>query len=165
MKRRQLTSMRVSAFEIVPAETRMPAGIATLAFEAESEGIRNIALLVNQWIDGTQRYDRPGESLMVAVAAAATPAGERVLGIGGLTWCPDVPGALRVRRFYVRPVARRNGIAQALARRLLDGGTQHSSTFTCNAGASLAAPLFWEAMGFRPVDTPGITHVWEHNRT
>jgi hypothetical protein len=30
---------------------------------------------------------------------------------------------------------------------------------TCNAQASAAAPRFWEAMGFEPVDDADITHV------
>jgi hypothetical protein len=30
---------------------------------------------------------------------------------------------------------------------------------TCNALASAAAPRFWEAVGFEPVDDANVTHV------
>ena len=82
------------------------------------------------------------------------------MALGGLTRCPDRAGALRVRRFYVGPTARRTGIATALATRLLDLAQPHTSTVTCNAGASDAAAPFWESMGFeRTATIAGVTHL------
>jgi hypothetical protein len=41
---------------------------------------------------------------------------------------------------------------------VIASGFEHVDTLTCNARASAAAPPFWEAMGFTPVDIAGITH-------
>jgi GNAT superfamily N-acetyltransferase len=137
-----------------PAASLIPDGLADLGVRAEAEGIGIVARVLARWADGSERYDRPGEALLAAVA----PSGE-VAGIGGLTVCPSMAGAMRVRRFHVRPEQRRRGVARLLASTLLAGGFEHTSTLTCNAGASDAAAPFWESMGFEPIDHPGITHV------
>ena len=49
------------------------------------------------------------------------------------------------------------GEAPLVARRASDDAATHTSTVTCNAKASAAAPPFWESLGFRSVDTDGIT--------
>jgi hypothetical protein len=54
---------------------------------------------------------------------------------------------------------RRRGVAKALAEKLINHGFQFTTTLTCNAKASAAAPLFWKAMGFVQVEVPGITHM------
>jgi len=131
----------------------LPHGLAVLAEGADAEGIAIVSAVITRWADGTQRYDQSGESLLVARSD------QTVVGVGGLTRCPHVPGAMRVRRFYVAAEWRRLGVARLLAERLIDQGFQHSNTLTCNARASAAAPPFWENMGFRPVATEGITHT------
>ena len=127
--------------------------LADLAVEADAHGIRNVTTLIARWKNGSERYDRQGESMLVVVA------GKNVIGVGGIARCPHVGGALRVRRFYVAMSARRQGVARALAERLIAQGFKFTPTLTCNAGASAAAPPFWEAMGFHRVDIPGITHM------
>jgi len=129
-----------------------PQGSTYSDAKADDEGIRIVSTVIDRWIDGTQRYDRPGEKLLVGRV------GERIVAVGGLAWCPNVAGALRVRRFYVSPTARRQGIAQNLARELIDDSAGHPAVLTCNAMASDAAAPFWESVGFLPVDADGITH-------
>lgn len=132
----------------------MPDGLRDLAADAAVQGVRNMSILMDRWVDGSERFDRVGESLLIAETEAGA-----VVGVGGLSHCPHVPGALRVRRFYVATDWRRKGVARTLAKRLVDDGFRHSDTLTCNARASTAAAPFWEAMGFRPVDIDGVTHV------
>lgn len=131
----------------------MPDGLVGLAEEAEHEGIRVVSAVVGQWVDGVQRFDGPGEAIVAATSV------DGVIGIGALSACPHLAGALRVRRFYVAPRWRRRGVARALATELISNGFGHVDTITCNAQASAAAPPFWESMGFVPADTAGITHV------
>lgn len=133
----------------------MPGGLGELAAEAQAAGIRNVTTLIDRWVDGSERFDAVGESLLVATDGVA----DRVVGVGGLSRCSDVAGALRVRRFYVAERWRRRGVARALATELIAGGVLHSAVLTCNAGASDAAPPFWESIGFEPVDVAGITHL------
>ncbi len=138
---------------IGPAAELLPDGLEPLAAEARAEGIHIVDRVVTNWRDQTERYDRPGELLLAAVSGSGRP-----VGVGGLTVCPTVAGALRVRRFYVSPDWRRRGLARDLAARVLDGAVLHTELVTCNAGASDAAVPFWESLGFEPVDLPGITH-------
>ena len=150
-----------SALSIEPAEPLIPDGLANLADRAEAEGIRIVASVIECWLDRSLRFDQPGESLLAAVPVG--PLDQRqAIAIGGLTNCPTVEGALRVRRFYVHPDWRRGGIARALAEHLVTVGFEQAPTIiTCHAGASDAAVPFWEAMGFEPVSGlgPRITHV------
>lgn len=130
----------------------LPDGLAGLAAEARVENIRNVSVLVSRWVDGTERYEQLGESVLVARS------GSNIVGVGGLTQCPHVSGAMRVRRFYVSASWRRRGVARALAIRLIDIGLAHSDTLTCNAGASDAAVPFWESLDFEPTEIGGVTH-------
>ncbi len=138
---------------ITPAGPLLPDGLAVLADHAETEGIRIVSKIIDRWQDGSERYRSMGETILAAVDD------EQIVGIGGLTTCPEVAGALRMRRFYVGPPWRRRGIAQVLATELISIGFEHADLLTCNAGASAAAPIFWERMGFGPADDAGITHV------
>jgi len=142
----------MSDITIEDAARWLPAGLDLLRREADDERIRIVSTVIDRWIDGTQRYDQPGESLLVGRV------GERIVAVGGLAWCPNVTGALRLRRFYVSPAARRQRVAHDLARQLIDDGAEHTAVFTCNARASDAAAPFWESLGFLPVDADGITH-------
>jgi GNAT superfamily N-acetyltransferase len=141
------------SFSVVPAEPYLPDGLDRLRAAAGAEGIRNVATLVERWVDGSERYDRDGERVLAAIAA------DEVVGIGALSRCPTVPDALRVRRFYVSPTWRRRGVARRLATTLLAFGFDHAETITCNAGASDAAAPFWERLGFSRTDLDGVTHV------
>lgn len=131
-----------------------------LADVALAEGVRNVsrlaeALPFQQPIAGYHDGlgDKAGEMILAAWQ------GSHLLGVGGRTWCPDVEGALRMRRFYVAPLARRRGIAHRLVAALLADADAYCEFVTCNAAASDAAPLFWEAVGFVPFDHAGITHL------
>jgi GNAT superfamily N-acetyltransferase len=144
----------VNAITVRSANGFVPGALGALAALADAEGTRNVRRLIEQWRRGEERFDRSGERLLVAV----TDSGE-VVGIGGLTLCPTVPGALRVRRFYVHPAWRRRGVARQIASTLLAQWPPGVAQITCNARASAAAPQFWEAMSFEPTDVVGLTHV------
>ncbi|HEX6237912.1 MAG TPA: GNAT family N-acetyltransferase [Acidimicrobiales bacterium] len=141
------------SFSVVPAEGLLPGGLGSLADHAEQEGIRIVSTLLERWRDGSERYQQPGEAIL-----AATSSGEAV-GIGALSQCPHVGNALRVRRFYVAPTWRRQGVASALATELIAAGFESTDVITCNARASAAAAPFWESLGFVPASAEGITHV------
>lgn len=141
------------SFSIVSAGPLLPDGITSLARHADQEGIRIVSTVLERWRDGSERFVEPGEEILAATSD------DEVVGIGGLSRCPHVRTALRVRRFYVAPSWRRRGVARALATELVAAGFEHTDLLTCNAGASAAAAPFWESMGFVPVDTEGVTHV------
>ena len=97
----------------------------------------------------------------IAQARRCSPRLNGVLaGIGGLTIEPVVPGALRMRRFYVRPAFRRIGVGRQSVTALL-AGLDGDRTITVNAPPASIA--FWEALGFNPDPRDEHTHIlrWE----
>jgi GNAT superfamily N-acetyltransferase len=140
-------------FRVVPATQFLPDRLASLAAHADQEGVRIVSVVRERWEDGSERYKGRGERILAAVAD------DEVVGIGALSQCPHVGGALRMRRFYVAPPWRRHGVARSIAEELIATGHADSDVLTCNAQASAAAGPFWESVGFVPVDTEGITHA------
>jgi GNAT superfamily N-acetyltransferase len=106
--------------------------------------------LAADWEAGTTRFDRDGEALLAARLNGV------LVGIGGLTIEPVVPGAFRMRRFYVRPAFRRIGVGRRLVTALL-AGVGGNRSITVNAGAASIA--FWERVGFNPDPRDGHTHI------
>ena len=102
------------------------------------------------------RFDREGEVLLAARFDAD------LAGIGGLTIDPALPGALRMRRFYVGKSFRRNGIGRALAEKLLAHARASGARVTVNAAAG--SGLFWVSLGFVSDLRNGHTHVVVESR-
>ena len=132
----------------------LPEGFPALLADAASEGVGHMALLAQGWAGGDQRFDRDGEALLGALLAG------ELTGVGGLSveTAASEP-ARRVRRFYVRPAFRRQGVARTLASALVQEALDQVDLLTCNATASPAAAPFWEAQGFSPDTSGPWTHV------
>ncbi|NDC27098.1 MAG: GNAT family N-acetyltransferase [Actinobacteria bacterium] len=123
---------------------------------AKSENIQVVSKLISSWSDSKGFFGDRGEGLWIA---RTTESGE-VIGVGGITICPTLPGCRRVRRFYIAPHWRRRGVATALANRCIERAKSAGIlTVTCHAAASTMAPRFWESIGFEPVEDSDITHV------
>lgn len=138
---------------IVRVVETLPHGFDVMCEEAAAEGVRNMATLAEQWAGGEQRFAEPGALF------AAFVEGD-LAGVGGVSVETGLAEpAMRMRRLYVRPAFRRTGLATRLAGAMMQQGFQSAPLLTLNAAASPAAPPFWEAMGFTPVDWPGITHA------
>jgi hypothetical protein len=87
-----------SIFRLEPVIENLPRDFDALRVEAHSEGYRFVERLARDWEAGVTRFNRDGEALVGARVD------DVLAGIGGLTLDPVVPGALRMRRFYVRLV-------------------------------------------------------------
>jgi GNAT superfamily N-acetyltransferase len=129
----------------------LPPGFEEMRAEARAEGYRFLERLAADWAAHTTRFDAPGAALLAAFLDAE-PA-----GIGGMTIDPFIPGALRMRRFYVRPRFRRRGIGKSMAMALLERAAATGLPITVNAPATAFA--FWEALGFRADPRAGHTHL------
>lgn len=140
--------------QIVRVIDELPEGFDALLAEARSESVRNMTLLAEQWASAEQRFDADGAALFAAFV------GGELAGMGGVS-AEASEGAMRMRRLYVRPRFRRNGVGLSLAGAMMQQGLQGADVLTVNARASAAAGPFWEAMGFRPVDAAGYTHRLE----
>ncbi|MBX5163710.1 MULTISPECIES: GNAT family N-acetyltransferase [unclassified Rhizobium] len=133
---------------------RLPREIADLESEARQEGHLHISRVIAGWSAGDLRFERDGERLLGAYV------GKALAGIGGLTIEPTLSGALRMRRFYIRPEIRRHGIGRMLALALLDHARAFCSIVTVHAGNADAAK-FWQALGFQLYERDGDTHCLE----
>ncbi len=87
-----MDSVAISLLRIMP-----PGAFDPLAEEAEAEGWQFVRRLAEEWYDGTNRFDRPGETLFGAWAAGT------LVGVCGLNVDPYVgdPSVGRVRRLFV----------------------------------------------------------------
>ena len=131
----------------------LPDDFERLRAEAAADGHRHIERLSQDWNNGTQRFADDGEALL-----AAYQAGELV-GIGAITREPSTitEPALRLRRLFVSPGARRNGVARTIVAALVQEGFDNAALLAVHAGDAIAV-AFWEAQGFQPV----AGQAWSH---
>jgi GNAT superfamily N-acetyltransferase len=137
------------SLQLVRVTDQLPMGFATLQAEAEREGHHNLTRLAKEW--------RDNPAMFVALLAAFLDGD--LVGIGGLTGEPgavDTP-AMRMRRLYVSALARRQGVAQAIANALLQEAFDQSGLVTVHS-ANDGASAFWEAMGFERAEG----RAWSH---
>lgn len=138
--------------DIRPVTGTLPQQVHSLAIEARREGYRFLDRLIDEWSDDSNRFDRNGECLLM-VFIGKVPA-----GIGGLTTEPRIAGALRIRRFYIHPSARGQGIGRMLADMLIDRARQATTLLTVHSGSEDAS-AFWQALGFQPCLGDGYSHL------
>jgi GNAT superfamily N-acetyltransferase len=127
----------------------LPSGFAAMRAEARAEGHSMLDTLATEWESGANRFDREGEALATAFLDGD------LAGIAGLTVEEAIPGAFRMRRFYVRRPFRRGGIGRALAASLLEEAAGRAVT----ANAAAGSEPFWESLGFVPDKRNGWTHI------
>lgn len=128
--------------QIVRVEDDLPEGFPALRALADAEGVRNMGILAGQWAQSDNPFRDPG-------ALFAAFADGELAGLGGVMpqTVRDRP-AMRMRRLYVAPAARRLGVGRLLASAMMQQGLQAADILIANALATEAAPRFWEAMGF-----------------
>jgi GNAT superfamily N-acetyltransferase len=140
--------------QLVRLESDLPDGFERLRAEADAEGHRHMARLADELASGATRF----EALLAAFVD-----GEFV-GVGGMTLEPGETHepALRMRRLYVSPRARRTGVARTLASALLQEALDRVALVTVHAGGPEAA-MFWEAQGFDAVRGRAWSHQLSRN--
>jgi GNAT superfamily N-acetyltransferase len=141
------------ALQLVRATDGLPEDFPVLRAAADAEGHRHMARLEADFASGAQRFDGEGEALLAAYLEGA------LVAIGGVTQEPANPSgsAMRMRRLYVLPPARRRGVATSIANALLSEALNHTRLVTVHAGDPGAA-RFWEALGYAPVEG----RPWSH---
>jgi GNAT superfamily N-acetyltransferase len=138
-------------FRLEPVIENLPHDFEAMRVEAYTEGYRFVERLATDWEAGVTRFDRDGEALVAARVD------DVLAGIGGLTLDPVVSGALRMRRFYVRPSFRKHGIGRKLVGTLLEYPRRIGQVVVVNA--SRGSRAFWEKLGFAPDMRDGHTHI------
>lgn len=128
---------------------------ATLVPLADAEGFRFLSRAVAEWSDGSNRFDRPGESLVVARV------GPETVGVAGINVDPFLGDTAvgRLRRVYVAPPQRGYGVGRRLVVSCLEAAADHFSRVRLRTENPVAARLY-ESVGFIAVDEPDATHSW-----
>lgn len=135
----------------------LPDDFPDLLSDSLGEGYLHIQRMKQEWDAGFNRFSNPGEALYIAQA------GERCAGICGLNRqaIDDGIATARLRRLYVRPEYRRQGIGRQLVERALRDACVHFQQVDLRTMTAPAA-TFFESMGFQRVaGSETITHSIE----
>ncbi|MCP2035903.1 GNAT superfamily N-acetyltransferase [Planomicrobium sp. HSC-17F08] len=129
--------------------------VSKLVEESEAEGYRFLRRLVTQYEDGTNTFNQPGEVLYGVWDQQG-----HLVAIGGLNRDPysSKEGVGRLRRFYISPNARRQGIGTKLLKEIIDFGRNHFKEIVVRTDSS-TADAFYRANGFSAdLGLPEATH-------
>jgi ribosomal protein S18 acetylase RimI-like enzyme len=141
----------------VPVEEVRELDVLTLnpLLEASvAEGFALVQRLVNDWASGSNRFDRPGEALLLARRGGA------IVGVCGLNRDPyaNDPHTGRLRHLYVAAAHRRQGIGCVLVEETVARAMKSFALLALRTDSPQAA-AFYEALGFaRTTELPSSTH-------
>jgi GNAT superfamily N-acetyltransferase len=130
-----------------------------LRAESSREGFKFVERLCAEWASGDNRFNAPGEALFVAVSS------DQVVGLCGLNRDPYAhdPHVGRIRRLYVVPAYRRQGVGRALLESAVAHAAGHFSVLRARTDA---ADQFYTAHGFRRLAADAeATHILELAKT
>lgn len=129
--------------------------VSKLVEESEAEGYRFLRRLADQYEDGTNTFNKEGEILYGVWDQRG-----HLVAIGGINRDPysDKGGVGRLRRFYISPGARRQGIGTKLLKQIVDHARGHFNEIVVRTD-SANADAFYRANGFSgDLGLPDATH-------
>ena len=129
--------------------------ISQLVKESEG-GVSFFNTLVNDFQDGSNKFDKPGEALFFIQNKS-----EEVVAIGGVNQSPfsDDKDVARLQRFYVAADARRQGVGSILLEEIVRHSRDSFREMTVRTESS-KADAFYRANGFELDDSASeTTHV------
>lgn len=130
---------------------------AALVQASLDEGFNFLARMLDEWIGGKNRFDRPGERIVGAFIAG------RLVGLCGLSDDPytEAPEVGRIRHLYVLGEVRGRGVGRRLIGSVLAGADERYSRVRLRAVREEVG-MFYEAIGFnRTYSEPECTHAIE----
>jgi len=132
----------------------LPSELVNLELEASKQGYKFLGRLIDEWRTGSNRFDKPGERLLVAVDAG------NIVGIGGLNVDPYKPigDTARLRHLYVANDFRRQGVGGALVCALLKDAGRTFRVVRLSTDTEAAA-AFYARLGFSAIEDESATHV------
>lgn len=144
------------AFTVEQVEDLTSINISQLVKESEAEGYRFLTRLVNDFQDGTNRFNKPGEALF----AVQNEVGD-VVAVGGVNQSPfsEDTQVARLQRFYVLGDARRQGVGSMLLKQIVYHANGIFNEMTVRTESS-KADAFYRSNGFQLDDSASeTTHV------
>jgi len=148
---RDFAGARIERVRDLPLDALGP-----LVAESEHAGSRFVRRLVDEWVAGVNRFERPGETFFGAWVKG------RLVGVCGLNVDPygDDERLGRVRHLYVLSAFRRLGVGRLLVTEVVARARGSFETLRLRTTNPAAARLY-EALGFRPAggSVGDATHV------
>lgn len=141
--------MKIIVMNITPDNR----GFSRLKEESMSNGFNMLSRLEDNWLNGQNRFDKPGENLLGFYADGL------LIGVCGLNQDPYMTSvrAGRLRHLYVGIKWRRRQVGKILLREILEGSGRWFDFINTNAPPSAFA--FYERAGFIPLaDNSTVTH-------
>jgi len=129
--------------------------VSWLIQESEAEGYRFVRRLVEDFRNGRNRFDKPGEVLYGVWNEKG-----QLIAIGGVNQSPFDEGGRtgRLRRFYVLPDSRRSGVGTMLLQHIVESSKGNFDEVTLRTD-SASSDAFYRANGFMNTDEfPESTH-------
>ena len=120
---------------------------------AKKEGYNLINRLVTEYDSGENKFDREGEQLIGFVMD------DMIVALCGLNIEPTNIQYGRIKRLYVLPAYRNQGIGTELVNHLIEYARHYYKGVVVNIG-NLSVNYFYESIGFNSVDNPSFTHLW-----
>ena len=131
-----------------------PGALDALIAESDRDRMTFVRRLADEWAASVNRFDRPGEALIVARDAS------QIVGVGGLNVDPYAgnPSVGRVRHLYVLTAYRRRDIGERLVAEIIAAARDRFHTLRLSTSNPEAARLY-ERLGFRRADGANCTHL------
>ncbi|QSO45627.1 GNAT family N-acetyltransferase [Alicyclobacillus mengziensis] len=126
-----------------------------LVLESEKEGFHFVRRLYDEYVSGTNRFDRDGEALFVAHQL------NQIVGICGLNQDPYTQCCTvgRVRRLYVHPDFRKHGVGGRLLFNVIMEARRFYTTLTLRTDNPVA-DQFYRVIGFSTDHLPDNATHW-----
>jgi predicted GNAT family acetyltransferase len=124
--------------------------VESLAAVARAEGFNFLDRLIDEWQNGTNKFEKPSEVIYGAFVDG------NLIATAGLTFQRENLG--RVRRVYVHPNYRRQGIAKSLMNTVLSFAQEQYSTVVLYTETQEAREMY-ERLGFIPESPDGPDHA------
>lgn len=131
--------------------------LADLLADSRADGHRALDRLINDWADGSNSFNKPGEAFFLTVRDDGA-----IIGAGGRNIDPYENNTMicRVRRLYVHSHWRNKGMARLLMKAILDVPPGAFTCATLHTNNPIAARLY-ESIGFIATGNPQTSHRME----
>lgn len=124
-----------------------------LVQESKEEGFRFVERLLNDYREGTNRFNKQGEALYGIYDEE-----KKLVAVGGLNVDPSSSGTGRVRRFYVKKECRNEGIGTLLLKQIILDARRSFGALVLNTD-TVKADHFYTSFGFTKGNRyPNATH-------
>lgn len=124
----------------------LPEQIIELSLVSQNEGFRFINRLIDEYQSGKNCFDQEGEALF------GIQQNEKIIAIGGINATEDIEIG-RLRRFYVHPEYRRQGVGELLLRSVEEHTKKYFNEIVLYTDTHRAA-AFYKKMGYSETNMP-----------